>query len=348
VVVLGLGLCATGRAARVALSVLVPAILAIDLLSFGTNIYDRYEPAVLTDPPSTLALFTNREEPFRILGLEVPEGLEQQKEVLFRDYNAVVGIESINGFDSLMLGQIDGASGGSMPTYGLIAGADAYDTPNFRRFMDLLNARFVLLPAQKPHRLEPPRYREILRTPLVAVYENREALPRLFLVPEAMAVPAEAAAAALASGQVGERPFDLRSLALIEAPPIGWNAGLALVKRPHTGQGAAARVTLLRMGPAEVRAVVESEIPGVLVHSANYSAGWRAWVDEAEVPVYRVDALVQGIVMRPGRHAVRFRYEPASFLGGAAVSLLALGILVARSAFPGRLRWLAGPAVPCA
>lgn len=347
-VVLGLGLRATGRAARLALEVLLPAILAIDLLSFGTNIYDQYEPAVLTEPPSTLDFFKNPDEPFRILGLEVPEGLEQQKEILFRDYNAVVGVESINGFDSLMLGQIDRASGGSMPTYGLIGGADAYDTPNFRRFMDLLNARFVLLPAQKPHRLEPPRYREVLRTPLVAVYENREALPRLFLVPEAVAVSADAAAAAFASGQVGGRPFDLRTLALVEAPPLGWNVGLALVKRPREGQGATARVTLLGMGPAEVRAVVESETPGVLVHSANYSAGWRAWVDEAEVPMYRVDGLVQGIVLRPGRHALRLRYEPASFLEGAAVSLLALGILLACVTVPGRLRWLAGPAVPCA
>lgn len=344
----GLGLGATAGAARLALSVLLPAILTIDLLSFGRSIYDQYDPAVLTKPPSTLDLFASQGEPFRILGLEEPEGLEQQKEMLAHDYNAVLGVESINGFDSLMLGQIDRASGGSMPTYGLVAGADAYDTPNFRRFMDLLNARFVLLPAQKPHRLEPPRYREVLRTPLVAVYENQEALPRMFVVSEAVAVSADVAVTALASGHVGGRPFDLRSLALVETPTVVGSAELPLAKRPRVAQGTPARVTILGLSPAEVRAVVESGMPGVLIHSANYSAGWRAWVDDAEVPVYRVDGLVQGIVLPAGRHAVRFRYEPASFVDGAALSLLGLGVLLTVSAFPGRLRWLTGPAAPCA
>ena len=347
-VLLSMSLVATGRAARLASNVLLPAVLAMDLLSFGTTIYDQYDPTVLTEPPSTLGLFANRQEPFRILGLEEPEGLEQQKKMLAHDYNAVLGVESINGFDSLMLGQIDRASGGSMPTYGLISGADAYDTPSFRRFMDLLNTRFVLLPAQKAHRLEPPRYREIMCTPLVAVYENQEALPRLFIVPEALAVSADAAVAALASGNVEGRPFDLRRLALVETPSVARHADLAIIKPPRRAQGSAARVTLLARGPAEVRVIVESERPGVLVHSANYSAGWRAWVDDAEVTVYRVDGLVQGIVLRGGRHAVRFRYEPASFGDGAALSLLALGVLLALVVCPRRLGWLAGPAVPCA
>ena len=92
-------------------------------------------PAVYTSVPPVVAFLKAGAEQSRILTLEQPEDdREQARAMLSPDGNAVHGIESINGFDSMMLRQMDEASGHVMPTYGLIAGPGKYDQAQFMRF----------------------------------------------------------------------------------------------------------------------------------------------------------------------------------------------------------------------
>jgi uncharacterized membrane protein YfhO len=50
-------------------------------------------------------------------------------------------------------------------------------------------------------------------------------------------------------------------------------------------------------------------------------------VDGAPVPIVRADYAFRGVALPAGRHEVRFRYAPASALGGLA--LAGIGVLVA-------------------
>lgn len=79
--------------------------------------------------------------------------------------------------------------------------------------------------------------------------------------------------------------------------------------------------------------VVEADAPrgGTLVLLDSYAPGWEAEVDGRPAQVVRANALFRGVRLQPGRHTVRFRYDPASFRVGAALSLAALAILVALS-----------------
>jgi membrane protein YfhO len=74
--------------------------------------------------------------------------------------------------------------------------------------------------------------------------------------------------------------------------------------------------------------------PGLLVLADSYYPGWRAFVDDEEVAIRPVNHLFRGVPLPAGAHRVRFEYRPASFLAGAALSLLALATWLALAAGP--------------
>jgi hypothetical protein len=304
---------------------LLAAWLVADLFSFGGRLYAQHPPGVFRDPPASLGRLDAGIGNARILTLELPEGIAESRETLTRNYNAVLGVESINGFDSLMLGQVARASGGVMPTYGLISGAAAYNQPQFLRFADLLGARYVLFPARIRPSLDPVRFRPLFRNEHVVVYENAGALPRFQVLFEAWSVTQEQALQALASGRIGRDDDFLPHMALVEAPSGGLGPpGFGTGPRPPRGAPVTARITPGVSAAADVRLEVESPADGVLVHATNHAQGWRAELDGVEVPLLRVDGFLQGIALPAGLHQVRFRYRPTAFFAGAAISALTL------------------------
>jgi hypothetical protein len=228
-----------------------------------------------------------------------------------------------------MLGQVVLASGGVMPTYGLVSGPAAYNQPQFLRFADLLGARFVLFPARSKPELDPARFRLAFRNERAVVYENAGALPRFQILYEAWRATQEQALHALASGRIGGTDF-LPHMALVEPPPEGLGPqGFGKGPRPPRAAPVAALIAPTVSPGGDVRLEVDSPADGVLVHATNHAQGWRAELDGAEVPLLRIDGFLQGIALPAGRHRVSFGYRPASFLAGAAVSALTLAGLTA-------------------
>jgi hypothetical protein len=334
-----LGLFPARRRWRAVSSCALLVLLVIDLFSYARDIYRLSPPAVYTNRPAVVAFLQAQSERGRLLILEQsPDDNDQKSLVLSPDSNAVHQVESINGFDSLMLRQVDRASGQVMPTYGFISGAAAYNQPQFQRFMDLLNARYVLAPAGRAMELAPPRYRPVYADALEQVFENTEALPRFFLVPQVRAATPEQALDVLASGRWDGGPFDPRQVALVEGAP-----GMS----PPPGRGhPSMRVDVLEEQGGHVRLRVDSPDRALLVHSANFSEGWRARVDGVATPVYRVDGLLQGVEIPEGRHEVRLEYRPGAFVCGVALSLIAACLVGVALASPARREPVVPPGRP--
>jgi len=67
---------------------------------------------------------------------------------------------------------------------------------------------------------------------------------------------------------------------------------------------------------------------GLLRLLDSYSADWHVTVDGSEAPLLQADVLFRAVALVPGRHKVVFRYRPAAFYRGAAISSLALIVCV--------------------
>lgn len=59
-----------------------------------------------------------------------------------------------------------------------------------------------------------------------------------------------------------------------------------------------------------------------------YPAGWRAYVDGEELPVFRANYTLRGLKLPAGSHTIEFEFKPESFTKGELYSRISSGILI--------------------
>jgi Bacterial membrane protein YfhO len=62
-----------------------------------------------------------------------------------------------------------------------------------------------------------------------------------------------------------------------------------------------------------------------------YKAGWKAFVDGKETPIVKVNYVLRGLSVPPGKHSIEFRFEPQGYITGNKLtkfSLIALILLL--------------------
>jgi hypothetical protein len=67
---------------------------------------------------------------------------------------------------------------------------------------------------------------------------------------------------------------------------------------------------------------VSSPSSGWFYLSNSYYPGWKAYVDGLETPIFKANIMFQAVRVPQGTHEVAFKYEPASYFYGFAISLL--------------------------
>jgi hypothetical protein len=147
-------------------------------------------------------------------------------------------------------------------------------------------------------------------------YDYRPRLPAAFVVGAAARVTRREAQRQIA----GEVAFEPDASASIEM-----NCGACLRARTP---GRAGSATATRWGSSSVDLDVSSVRDGMLVVSQAWFPGWTATVDGRSAPVVRVDGLVQGVPVGPGRHHVTLRYRAPGLGLGAALSAVTLAGLL--------------------
>ena len=127
-----------------------------------------------------------------------------------------------------------------------------------------------------------------------------------------------------------EADFDPRAAAVVERPVAGLDSG---------GGGAGERAGAARITgyePERVQLEATAQSGSLVVLSDVFYPGWHAEVDGREVPLERVDYLLRGVPIGPGRHTVELAYRPASWRAGLLVSALAALALAAAVALSRR------------
>ena len=190
-------------------------------------------------------------------------------------------------------------------------GGDVY-APLDNPLLDLLNVRYVLT----EHYIPNPKWQEIYRDDTVGIYENRDVLPRAFIVPEARVAPANEQALLDA---------DLRRTVFLEETPTEPHA-----LTPSAPQVAEARIS--RYTSNDVFVDVNLSDRGWLVLGDAYFPGWKAFVrpfgadenQEQELTLYRANSAFRAVYLpEAGQWTVRFVYTPMSFKLGLYISFLA-------------------------
>jgi hypothetical protein len=166
-----------------------------------------------------------------------------------------------------------------------------------------------------------------------AAWWHDNAIPmasRALVVDQVIVVPDDQQAVALL------RTLDLTTVATV-ASPIDGIESIAMEPSATGARPEAAPRSRGSAGTARVRhygaRVVEIEAtalrPALVVLTDTDYPGWRATVDGVTAPVIRVDTMFRGVAISAGTHVVRFEFVPWSVHLGAAVSAVALVLIVA-------------------
>jgi hypothetical protein len=147
------------------------------------------------------------------------------------------------------------------------------------------------------------------------VLRNRKCFPRAWVVHQ-VELDGETAGA-------NDRGGDPRHVARADA---GTRAALSPFRSGGVA-GPSESATILRHGPQRVELEAVLDRPGLVILSDVDYPGWRLTIDGAAAPIYRVNRLMRGAAVPAGRHRLVYRYDPASFRLGSALTVTGLATL---------------------
>jgi Bacterial membrane protein YfhO len=342
---------------------LLALVVFADLLTAGrVTINDQRDPtggAVVireTDPaeyysPSGAGRFLqsrSQEEPFRYFGYDpgLGEWSHISSPARFAEPNTwvlevnnqatLLGLQNIQGYDPTHIARYDeymGELNGSGQGYHFL---DVYEGGLDSPLLDLLNVRYVVVPAQ-PSQENPEGARRFERFesthPTVyeddktKVLENQHALPRAWIVHSAEQVGSQKEALdLLSSGEVNPAETALLEE---ESPPQ--------MSQPDDASAERADVTDYQANQIQIK--TSTQAPGLLMLSEVYYPAWKAYIDGQPAPVHVGDQLLRSVEIPAGEHTVELRYESWALGAGVVISLVAYVVLVVLAVVAGYRHW---------
>jgi hypothetical protein len=222
-----------------------------------------------------------------------------------------------------------------------------------RPLLDLLGVRYLLQPRAQAvgqqgwgavFQDQQPRAYDFIEggvrdLPPYTVYENSQALDRVFVVSQAAALPPR--------GEVlsALKQTDFRQTVLLETELV--SGGVVRSEEAQAGDHSpltthhSPRALLRDYRPNRVAVDVDEGPAGFLVLTDVWYPGWVCTVDGVDRPVRRANFLFRAVELPPGRHEVIFTFAPASYRRGRLVSAAVLGLVGVVLLFGTAWRWRA-------
>jgi hypothetical protein len=162
------------------------------------------------------------------------------------------------------------------------------------------------------------------------IMENRSAIPRAYVPHAARLVKSDDEAVSRMTGL----EFDPRETVLMTD-----DLGL-----PQTMRGTA---SVRYETPTRTHLDIDMQTAGLVLLSDRWDPGWRAELDGALCPIYRVDLALRGFRVPAGKHSIVCTYDPASLRKGFAISAAGCAVLLLWSIWQvlsrRRARWAGAP-----
>jgi hypothetical protein len=148
-------------------------------------------------------------------------------------------------------------------------------------------------------------------------YENKAALPRVFL----------------ANNYIIEKDPQ-KVMNILFDPKVDLRNTIVLEEKPeisHPERGAinkeADTAIIQEYKPQQVTIKTTAQSDKILFLSDNYYPGWTATLDTTETKIYRSNYTFRSVFVPKGEHTVIFKFQPNSFKLGTLISCLSLGVL---------------------
>ncbi len=327
------------------------ALVILDLWLFGHSFNPAADPQLLDFEPPVVRWLQERQDvsqPWRIMTLDAPG-----EKTVNPNSGMPYGLEDVRGYDSIIprqyvafMDRIQPQAGDLLynrigPIYSQLGGQpnlDALDS----RLLDLLGVRYVVT----TQRIDRPGY-QLAYEQEVRVYENRDALPRVFVAPQALAA--------------GDQKAALDALQQVDPSQTVVVEGISPEELPAPASPQLREARISNRANREVFVDVNVSDRSWLVFTDAYFDGWKAYIRpfgaqgegvtasgesvEQQLQIYRADGAFRAVYLpQAGQWTVRFVYSPRSFLLGGYTSFLAGVILLMLAGWWAWKRFYRGPA----
>ncbi|RED57637.1 YfhO family protein [Cohnella lupini] len=144
-------------------------------------------------------------------------------------------------------------------------------------------------------------YTKIMNNDRYALYENKRVLQRMYSVTQTIK---------------SDRSYSqLSSMNLHEQ---------AIVDGYEDYHFTEAKVDITDERDGYIQANISADKLSFIVFSESFYPGWHAYVDGRQVPIYRVNGMLQGIEVDSGQHIIKFKFNPGSLKLGYIIWLVTL------------------------
>jgi hypothetical protein len=191
---------------------------------------------------------------------------------------------------------------------------------------DILNVRYLVFSTEqyaKERTQLSSKFVPVFQSPdgLQLVLENRDVLPKAWLVPSVLKVDAPGQILQMMQSSI----FRPVQTALVESPPP------IRLDQPFAGSPGDVRMEIYEGERIDVTATATANC--LLVLGEKYYKGWKATVDGTAATIYPVNFILRGVYLTPGTHKIEFIFDPLPFKIGkylTLASLLLFAVLIVR------------------
>jgi hypothetical protein len=145
------------------------------------------------------------------------------------------------------------------------------------------------------------------------LFENLEVIPRAFTVSEII-----------------YKSDDSKILSAMKNSSFDWRSSVVLQgdDKPIKYPASDANTDIIEYKLNYVKIHVKSAQPAILILSDAYYPGWNAYINGSKVQILRANYAFRAVDIPSGGSVVEFKYEPLSFRLGAAITIIALVIMI--------------------
>ena len=290
-------------------------LVTIDLFRFGFK-YTPFSHKDYLYPPTSLTDFLkNQPGLYRFYGL-IPQSM-------FIPYN----LFSPEGYEPLMIKRYsEFANQINEENFLKISAGSRWVIANRQEspLLNLLGAKYLLsfnsdpVSEWDPQYFKYPKekYELVFQYSLSQVYENKEVLPRAFIVHDFQVLGDEETLRTLTN-----KDFNPRETLLLEEKPLN-------LPEEELGED---EVIINENSYFNNQILIRTKNPaaGFLFLSDNFYPGWRAFVDNQPTKIYRANYTFRAVFLPKGEHEIRFIYDPKSFKIGVLISFTSFLLLSA-------------------